>query len=122
MITKSLRNTILINIGAFLSVLILELLSGLLTIDRFDTNYLFYLWGLSYAVIIMAVIWINHFILIPFVYDKRNYFLYGILLTGSIFVVAYLKGYEANGWLGVSKFFFYLVYTTGTAALTEHKI
>jgi len=114
MLEKSLKNTILINIGAFLLVLILELMSGWIAIDRYDTLYSFYSWGLGYAIIIMAVIWINHFILIPFFLDKRRYFLYGILLMGSILLVAYLKGYEKDGWLGISKFFFYLLYTTGT--------
>ncbi len=83
-------------------------------IDRYNTFFSFYLWGLGYAIIIMAVIWINHFVLIPFFLDKRRYFLYGILLMGSILLVSYLKGYEKDGWLGISKFFFFLVYTTGT--------
>lgn len=114
MLEKSLKNTILINIGAFLLVLMLELMSGWMLIDRHDTLLSFYLWGLSYAIIIMAVIWINHFVLIPFFLDKKRYFLYGILLMGSILFVAYIKGYEKDGWLGISKFFFFLLYTTGT--------
>jgi len=89
-------------------------MSGWIFIDRYDTLFSFYSWGLGYAIIIMAVIWINHFVLIPFFLDKRRYFLYGILLMGSIFLVAYLKGYEKDGWLGISKFFFFLLYTTGT--------
>ena len=113
MLKRSLKNTILINIGAFLLVLILELMSGWLFIDRYDTNYSFFLHGLNYAIVIMAIIWINHFVLIPFFLDKRRYFLYGILLIGSIFLVSYLKGNEKDGWLDISKFFFYLIYTTG---------
>ena len=113
MMKKSLRNTLLINIGAFLLVLFLELLSGLMNIDRFETTYDFYVWGLSYAIVIMAVIWINHFILIPFVLDKKRYFLYGILLAASIIFVSYLRAYEKDGWYGISKFFFFLLYTTG---------
>lgn len=113
MMKTSLRNTLLINIGAFVLVLLLELLSGWVIRDRFETTYSFYAWGLSYAIIIMAVIWINHFVLIPFVLDKKRYFLYGILLMGSILLVAYVRGYEKDGWLGVSKFFFFLLYTTG---------
>ena len=114
MVKKSLKHTILLNIGAFFLVLILELLSGWIFIDRYDTLFSFYLWGLGYAIIIMAVIWINHFVLIPFFLDKRRYFLYGILLMGSIFLVSYLRGYGKDGWLGTSKFFFFLIYTTGT--------
>ena len=114
MLEKSLKNTILINIGAFVLVLILELMSGWMLIDRYDTLFPYYLWGLGYAIIIMAVIWINHFVLIPFFLDKKRYFSYSILLLGSILLVAYLKGYETDGWLGVSKFFFFLIYTTGT--------
>jgi len=114
MIKKSLQHTILLNIGAFLLVLILELLSGGVFRDKFDTSYSFYLWGFNYAIYIMVIIWINHFVFIPFVFDKRRYFLYTILLIGSIFLGAYLKGYGKDGWYGVSKMFFFLIYTTGT--------
>ena len=113
MIKKSLKHTLLINIGAFLLVLMLELLSGWLNKDQFDTTYSFYLWNLNYATFIMGIIWINHFILIPFFLDKRCYFLYGILLIGSIFLGGYLKGY-GNDWPHISKMFFFFVYTTGT--------
>jgi len=113
MIRKSLQKTILINIGAFLLVVILEILSGWLIRDQFDSNYYFYKWGLSYAAFIMAIIWINHFVFIPFFLDKRRYFLYGTLLIGSIFLGSYLKANE-KGWHDVSKFFFFFIYTTGT--------
>jgi len=113
MLKKSLKNTIFINIGAFLLVLILDVLSMWAVKDRFDTNYSFFLHGLNYTIAIMAIIWINHFVLIPFFLDKRRYFLYGILLIGSIFLVSYLMGYEKDGWLDISKVFFYLIYTTG---------
>ena len=115
MLKKSLKNTILINAGAFLLVLILELLSGWMLIDKYDTLFSFFLWGLGYAIIIMAVIWINHFVLIPFFLDKRRYFLYTVLLIGSVFIGAYLKGYgKGEGWYGVYKMIFFLIYTTGT--------
>ncbi|WP_395375833.1 sensor histidine kinase [Marinicella sp. W31] len=81
--------------------------------DRFDTNYSFFLHGLNYAIVIMAIIWINHFILIPSFFDKRRYFLYTILLIGSVFIGAYLKAYEEDGWYGIYKVIFYLIYTTG---------
>ncbi len=113
MIKKSLRNTILINVGAFVLVLILELLSGWMLIDKYDTKLSFFMWGLGYAIIIMAVIWINHFVLIPFVLDKKRYLLYAVLLMLSILFVSYLRGYEKDGWIGISKFFFFLLYTTG---------
>ena len=58
MINKSLRNTIFINIGAFLLVSSLEILSGWLVRDQFDTNYSFYLWELNFAAHIMFV-WIR---------------------------------------------------------------
>jgi two-component system LytT family sensor kinase len=112
MIKKSLKHTIGINIGAFLLVIILEILGGWLFKDNFDTTYSFYLHNLSYTAIIMVIIWINHFIFIPFFLDKRNYFLFGIMLIGSIFLGAYLKGYP--NWIGVYKIFFFLIYTTGT--------
>ena len=111
---KSLRNTILINLGAFLLVLILELMSGWMIIDRFDTLFSFYIWGLSYTIIIMAVIWINHFVLIPFFYDKKRYLLYGLLLIGSILIGAYLKEFTNSSWTSVTKMSFFLFYTTGT--------
>jgi len=82
--------------------------------DRFDTNYYFFLHGLKYTIAIMAIIWVNHFIFIPSFFDKRRYFLYTILLIGSVFIVAYLKGYDGKeGWYGVYKMIFYLIYTTG---------
>ena len=114
MFKKSLRNTILLNIGAFVLVLILELLSGWMIVDRYDTSFSFFLWGLKYAINIMAAIWINHFILIPYFFDKKKYFIYGLLLIGSIFLVAYLEAHSKNNWSGVTKTFFFHFYTTGT--------
>ena len=113
MFQRSLKKTILINIGAFLLVALLEILSIWTIRDRFDTDFSFYLRGINYAVIIMLVIWVNHFILIPFILDKKRYFLYGILLIGDILLGSYIKGHE-GGWEMVSKFFFFLIYTTGT--------
>ncbi|WP_117884172.1 sensor histidine kinase [Aureibaculum luteum] len=114
MLNRSLKNTILINISALLLVLILEILSMWAVKDRFDTNYSFFLHGLNYTIAIMAIIWINHFIFIPTFFDKRRYFLYMILLIGSVFLGAYLKGYGKDGWYGVYKMIFFLIYTTGT--------
>jgi sensor histidine kinase YesM len=111
---RLLKNTILINIGAFLLVLILEILSMWAIKDRFDTNYFFFLHGLKYTIAIMAIIWVNHFIFIPSFFDKRRYFLYTILLIGSVFIGAYLKGYgKEEGWYGVYKMIFFLIYATG---------
>ena len=114
MIKKSVKHIILLNIGAFLLVLILELMSGWIFIDRYDTFYSFYLWGLNYAITIMAVIWVNHFVLIPYLFDKKRYFLYGLLLIGSIFLGAYFKTYANFSWSDVTKMSFFLFYTTGT--------
>lgn len=114
MIKKSLRHTILLNIGAFVLVLILELLSGWMIADRYDTPFSFFLWALNYAINIMAVIWINHFFLIPYFFDKKRYFIYGLLVIGSIFLVAYLEAYANNSWSGVTKIFLFHFYTTGT--------
>lgn len=113
MLEKSLKNTILINIGAFLLVLILEVLSMWAIKDRFDTNYAFFLHGLNYTTAIMAIIWMNHFVIIPLFFDKRRYFLYTILLMVSVFIGAYLKAYGKDGWYGVYKMIFFLIYTTG---------
>ena len=112
MFKKSLKNTILLNLGAFLLVFILEVLSGWLFKDNYESDYYFIVSQLKYAVAIMGVIWVNHFILIPFFYDKRRYFLYGILLIGSIFLGAYLMAYP--NWIGVYKMSSFLIYTTGT--------
>ncbi len=114
MINKTFKHTILLNIGAFVLVLILELLSGWMIADRYDTPFSFFLWGLNYAINIMAVIWINHFVLIPYFFDKKRYFIYGLLLIGSIFLVAYLEAYAKNNWSGVTKTFLFHFYTTGT--------
>ncbi len=114
MFKKPLRNTILLNIGAFLLVAMLEILGGWISKDKYDSDYAFYAWQLGFAISIMAVIWVNHFILIPLFYDKKKYFLYGILLIGTIFLTSYLKGYSPTSWIGVYKMFFFLIYTTGT--------
>ena len=114
MLKSSLKNTILLNIGAFVLVAMLEIFGGWLSKDNYDSDYAFYAWQLGFAVSIMAVIWINHFVLIPFFYDKRKYVLYGILLVIAIFLSSYIKGYAPNNWVGVYKTFFFLIYTTGT--------
>lgn len=110
---KSLQNTILINICAFLLVLILEILSMWAIKDKFDTPYYFLLHSLEYTMAIMGIVWVNHFVLIPFFFDKKRYFIYTILLICSVFIGAYLKGYGKGGWYGVNKMVFYLIYTTG---------
>ncbi len=112
MFKKSLKNTILINIGAFLLVFMLEVLSVWSIKDRFDDSFSFYRWQLDFTVFIMGLIWVNHFIFIPFFLDKKRYFLYGILLIGTIFFGSYLKGYTDGH--GVIKSFFFFIYTTGT--------
>lgn len=114
MIKKSLQRNILLNIGAFVLVLILELLSGWMIMDRYDSSFSFVLWALKYAINIMAVIWINHFFLIPYFFDKKRYFIYGLLVIGSIFLVAFIEAYANNSWPGVTKIFFFYFYTTGT--------
>ncbi len=114
MFKQSFKNTIFLNIGAFLLVLILEILSVWGVKDRFDTDSSFYLYSLYYTISIMGIIWINHFIFIPFVFDKKRYFLYTILLICCVFLGAYLKGYGKDGWYGVYKMIFFLIYTTGT--------
>ncbi len=113
MIKKSLQKTLLINIGAFLLVLTLELLSGLINRENFGSSYVYFHWALSYTVHIMGIIWINHFVYIPFVLDKKRYVLYGILLIGSVYLVACIKGgsfFPSD----ISKFFFFFMYSTGT--------
>ncbi|MEX0362225.1 MAG: sensor histidine kinase [Allomuricauda sp.] len=111
---KSLRNTLLINIGAFVLVLILELLGGWMLVDKHDSLYSFYLWGLSFTISIMTVIWINHFILIPYFFDKKKYLLYGFLLIGTIFLGVSIKIYPEFNWIGITKMASFLIYTTGT--------
>ncbi len=111
---KSLRNTLLINIGAFVLVLILELLGGWMLVDKHDSLYSFYLWGLGFTISIMTVIWINHFILIPYFFDKKKYLLYGLLLIGAIFLGVSLKIYPKFNWIGITKMSSFLIYTTGT--------
>ncbi len=102
------------NVGAFVLVLILELLSGWTFRDRYDEPFMFFLWGLHYAISIMVVIWINHFVLIPYLFDKKRYFLYVPLLIGSLLFGAYLKIYPQVSWSEVAKMLYFLVYTTGT--------
>ena len=110
MFKRSLKKNILLNIGAFLLVFILETVSNLFFRDNFDDSYSFYAHGLDYTIMIMGFIWLNHFILIPFFLDKKRYFAYGILLIGSLLLFAYLR---TGNWSGTSKIFFFLLYTTG---------
>lgn len=115
MVKKSFKQTLLLNIGAFILVVILETLSMLISKDNFDSNYSFMKWNLSYAIYIMGVIWINHFILIPYILDKKWYLLFGILLVGTIFLAASIRGYEqGKDFKYAFKMFFFLFYTTGS--------
>ena len=113
MIKKPLQKTILINVSACVLVLILELLSGWINRANFGSSYVYFHWALSYTVHIMGIIWINHFVYIPFVLDKKRYVLYGILFIGSVYLVACVKGgsfFPSD----ISKYFFFFMYTTGT--------
>ena len=110
MLKKSLKKTILINIGAFILVFTLELLSNLYFRDKFETSYAFFSHTIEYAIMIMGIIWVNHFLLIPYFLDKKRYFLYVILLIGGLLAFSYIR---ANSLSGVSKVFFFLLYTTG---------
>lgn len=109
MVQKSLRNTILINVGAFLLVFILELLSNwrLTDLDIFAHS-------LTYTIYIMAIIWVNHFVLIPFVLDRKQYFLFGVFLIGLIALGSYIKIGFKNNLGSISKLSFFFLYTTGT--------
>ena len=109
-----MQHTLLLNIGAFVLVLILELLSGWMLVDKYDTPLSFLSWGLSFTIPIMVVIWVNHFILIPYFLDKRQYVLYGLLLVATIIFGAYVKIYPTVNWTGITKMSFFLIYTTGT--------
>ncbi|WP_187388344.1 sensor histidine kinase [Seonamhaeicola marinus] len=60
----------------------------------------------------MTIIWLNHFVLIPFILDKKRYVLYGVLLFACIFIGAYIRSVVSGGH-GLSKMFFFLIYTTG---------
>ncbi|CAL2089526.1 sensor histidine kinase [Tenacibaculum sp. 190524A05c] len=113
MTKKSLKNTLLINIGAFILVVLLEIINGWAIRDKFDTSFSFYLMNLKYATYIMGLIWINHFVLIPFFLDKKRYLLFATLLMGSIILGAYFKTY-GKPWSSVSKVSFLFLYTTGT--------
>ena len=93
MLKKSWRNTLIINVGAFVLVLVLELLSGWLNKDGFDSNYDYFMWAYGYAVNIMIIIWINHFVLIPFLLDKKRYLLYVMSIFGVNLLISVIKGY-----------------------------
>ena len=115
MVKKSLKQILFLNVGAFILVAILETLSMWIAKDTFESNYSFMKWNLSYAMYIMGVIWVNHFILIPLILDRKWYFLYGLLLIVTIFLAAYIRGFDNDkGFKYVVKMFFFLFYTTGT--------
>lgn len=113
MFKKSLKNTILINVGAFVLVFFLELLSGWTFRGRHDTPLDYYAWGLDFTISIMVVIWINHFVLIPYLLDKKRYFVYVPVLLISILFGACLKTYPEIIWPEVAKMISFLIYTTG---------
>lgn len=110
MIEKTLKNILLLNIGAFLLVLVLELLSNW----RLDSDIDFISHSLKYTFYIMGIIWVNHFILIPFLLDRKRYFSFGILFIGILLLGAYIKGGFKNDWSLISKLSFFFLYTTGT--------
>ncbi|WP_075343164.1 sensor histidine kinase [Tenacibaculum agarivorans] len=110
---KSLRNTILTNLGAFLLVLVLEILSIWIVKDKIGPDYSFFFHSLNYTIYIMSIIWVNHFLLIPFLLDKSYYFLYAVSLIGIIFLGSYIKA-RGGDWGHISKLFFFYLYTTGT--------
>lgn len=113
MAKTSLKNILRINIGAFILVAILEIMSNLVILDKFETTYSFYMSGVTYTVYIMGVIWMNHFIFIPYFLDKKKYVLYILLLLATIFVASSIKAYDKS-WTSVYKISFFLFYTTGT--------
>ncbi len=114
MTRKSLKNTILINLGAFLLVLLLELLSNWIIKDKLGSDFSFFFHSLNYTLHIMGIIWITNFILIPFFLDKKRYLLFSILLIATIFVGISTKGNFRYDWTLISKLFFFFLYTTGT--------
>ncbi|MDC8004252.1 histidine kinase [Aureisphaera galaxeae] len=114
MIQKSLKNTLLINLGAFLLVLLLELFSNLIIKDKLGSDYALFVHSLSYTVHIMGIIWVNHFFLIPYFLDKKRYLLFSIFLLATIFAAISTKINFEYGWIAISKFFFFFLYTTGT--------
>ncbi|MEM9361442.1 MAG: histidine kinase [Bacteroidota bacterium] len=114
MTQKSLKKIILLNLGAFLLVLLLELLSNWIIKDKLGSDYALFIHSLSYTVYIMGIIWVNHFILIPFFLDKKRYLLFSIFLVATIFVAISAKINFTYSWNAISKFFFFFLYTTGT--------
>jgi CubicO group peptidase (beta-lactamase class C family) len=113
MFKSSLKQILLINIGAFILVLILEIMSIIMIREKFDSAYEYYMWAVVYTVYIMGIIWMNHFIYIPYFLDKKRYITYGILLLATIYFAAYIKT-SHNGWTSVYKIFFFFIYSTGT--------
>ncbi len=114
MMKKSLKNTLLLNLGAFLLVLFLELLSNSIIKDKLGSDFSFFSHSLNYTLHIMGIIWVNHFILIPFFFDKKRYLLFTLLLIGTIFIAISTKGNFRYDWTTISKLFFFFLYTTGT--------
>jgi len=110
---KSVQKTILFNLVAFILVLLLELLSSWSSINVYDSGYSFFIHQLSYTVMIMLVIWVNHYLLIPFIFDKKQYVLYGVFLLVAIFLGTQVKAFGKDA-AYTSKLFFFLTYTTGT--------
>ncbi len=109
----TIKKTILINSLAFVFVLLLELLSGWSSIDVYDSPSAFFIWQLSYTIMIMFVIWVNHYVLIPLFLDKKRYLIYALSLLLLIVIGTQFKAFGKD-FSYTSKVFFFLIYTTGT--------
>jgi len=111
--SKPIKNNVRFNIIAFLAIFLLELLISSSTFNKYETTFDFLVWQLAYAMMIMLVIWLNHFLLIPYIFDKKRYVIYVILLLLTIYLGIQLKTYGRD--LGYTiKVFLIVTYITGT--------
>lgn len=62
--------------------------------------------------VILSIVYFNHLVLIPTLFEKKRYIFYGLAITGFILVFSYLQDLHCGCNAVKAKFFYYLL-TTG---------
>lgn len=109
---KALIKTLFLNAVIYLLVFLLDILKSWHYRDQFESEMEFYSSTFLNVSIIMGLIWINHLLLIRYLFDKKKYLLYGVILFGIVLFVGFYIGYE-GGWYKVVAITLFYSYTTG---------
>lgn len=110
---NAITKIIFFNAGIFLLVLALNFLASWKFIDEYNGNYDFFISTFNEVVFVMGVIWINHLVLVKYLFDKKKYLSYGFILLGIILIYAIFMA-DGKGWYKVLRIGLFYSYTTGT--------